>query len=123
MLRLAYDMGCSALDDIAALQSKHPELKEQTPAEIFKSQDCYLSYFLQKAKNNLSCWPVEQQYMGLSDDVIKASKKVDAALTEKAQKLGITLTPDYTLSSMVWVEGLENTGQSFEDNDEGFVIL
>lgn len=117
LIVLAYNMGCEALEDIPFLQSGHFELKSKTPAEIVQNPDCYLSYFLQKAKNNLSCWPIEQEWMGLSDEVIAFSKKCDASLTEQAQKLGITLRSDYTLPSRTYSEETaDKTGHSFEDD-------
>lgn len=115
-IKLAFVMGSLALDDLATLRSSHPELADKTPAEIFADKTCYLSYFLQKAKNSLSCWPVEQEFLALSDELIELSKTLDKELTEKASHLGITLSPDYSLPSMFYQGTRDTSGYSFEDD-------
>ena len=100
-IQLAHRMGCQALEEVDILPSEHSELKDQTSIELFQNKDCYVSYFLQKAKNYLSCWKVEKDFVGLSDDVIGLAERLSEDLTQRAERYGITLTPDYTLPSIV----------------------
>jgi hypothetical protein len=99
LMQLAFVMGWLVLKDIPSLQSHYPDLKIKTPTEIMQTKTCYLSYYLQKAKNMIACWPNEQEYLSLSNTCIERAKALDSILTAHAEHLGILLTFNSSLPS------------------------